>query len=216
MPVPISVPKATISMQEATILKWFRTEGQAVAKGELLFEIETDKAVMEVPAPESGILFNILTEGGPVKPDQVVGWMSCPAEAEEGTAVHLTMPAPASSSTAVTAAPARPATPPARRRAKELGIELANMVGTGPSRRITEEDVDRFAQKTVLPLTHETHRRTLIRHVTTAWQTIPHIHVVRAMDARGMVEAKAKADPQLTFTDLLMFVVGRVLAASLC
>ena len=129
MSVPITVPKATISMEEANILQWLRTEGAVVAKDESLFEMETDKAVMEVPAPESGTLLRILIAEGSVKPEQVVGWIGVPGETPDTVSGKTAIAAPetvrvAPSSAPPAPTPYRPATPAARRRAGEQGVEL--------------------------------------------------------------------------------------------
>src|SRR5579862_874230 len=80
MPVPVIISKASISMEEGSILKWFKTEGETVGADELLFEMETDKAVVEVAAPAAGVVLRILAAEGPVKVGAVVGWIGEPGD----------------------------------------------------------------------------------------------------------------------------------------
>lgn len=75
MPTSVVIPKASIAMEAATILKWIRTEGDMVAEGEPLLEIETDKVVMEIPAPASGFLLRILVPHGEIKINQTIAWI---------------------------------------------------------------------------------------------------------------------------------------------
>lgn len=70
MPTAIIIPKATISMEEGIIVRWLKAEGELVGEGDLLFELETDKALMEVPSPAQGVLLKIFIPKGSVKPEQ--------------------------------------------------------------------------------------------------------------------------------------------------
>lgn len=81
MAVPVTIPKATISMEEGTILKWLKVEGEAVSRDEALLEMETDKVDMELPSPADGILLRIIVSEGPVKVGDVVAWIGKPGEA---------------------------------------------------------------------------------------------------------------------------------------
>ncbi len=147
MAVPITVPKATLALEEANILKWLKGEGAPVARDETLFEMETDKVVVEVPAPADGILLRIQVREGSVRVGQVVGWLGQAGERPEQVAIpdpvqdrrEASPPARASSSSHFIAA-----TPAARRRARELGVDLKAVKGTGPGGRITQEDVEKW------------------------------------------------------------------------
>jgi pyruvate/2-oxoglutarate dehydrogenase complex dihydrolipoamide acyltransferase (E2) component len=81
MSTPVTIAKATISMEEGLILQWLKAEGDLVVKDEVLFEMETDKALVEVGAPTDGVLLKILVSEGPVKVESVVGWIGKPGEA---------------------------------------------------------------------------------------------------------------------------------------
>ena len=221
MPTPILVPKATISMEQGTILRWWKEQGELVAIDEVLLELETDKAVFELPAPASGTLLRIDNPSGGVAVDQVVGWIGAPGEevpvsespngvvSGQQPAVVQSKPTPLQGSAA---APPFAATPAARRLARERGIDIQTVQGTGPNGRITQEDVERASGggERVPPS-----RAALIRHVTEAWQSVPHIHIARLIDAGPLVEAKKRAVAvgitAISYTDLILASVARVL-----
>lgn len=144
MPLPVSIPKATVAMEEANILAWRKQPGEAVVKDEILFEMETDKVVVEVPAPASGTLLRIDVVEGTAKLDRPIAWIGEPGEAIPETAAARETAKPSSLSlTAPNTTPARAAaTPAARRRAREVNMDLALVRGTGPGGRITQADVD--------------------------------------------------------------------------
>jgi pyruvate/2-oxoglutarate dehydrogenase complex dihydrolipoamide acyltransferase (E2) component len=146
MPIPITIPKATITMEEANVVSWRKQVGEVVTKDDVLFEIETDKVIVEVPAPASGVLLRIDVAEGTAKLGQAIGWIgeasdSIPdsglsSEDSTASAPSVRAPAPSSAAPGVGAA-----TPAARRLARELSIDLASVVGTGPGGRILEIDV---------------------------------------------------------------------------
>lgn len=149
MAVPVTIPRATLSLEEANILAWKKAAGSPVLKDEILFEMETDKVVVEVPAPVTGWLLRIDVAEGLAKVEQPVGWIGAMGEV-------LDDPVPAGVQPGGTAAPAaipprqapgieRSATPAARRRSRELGVNLDGVRGTGPGGRITEKDVEAAA-----------------------------------------------------------------------
>jgi pyruvate/2-oxoglutarate dehydrogenase complex dihydrolipoamide acyltransferase (E2) component len=81
MAYPVIMPKTGMSMEEGTILRWLKKEGEEVAKGEILLEIETDKTSMEVEAEASGRLLRILSKEGEVVPvTQTIAWIGQPGE----------------------------------------------------------------------------------------------------------------------------------------
>lgn len=219
MPTPIVVPKSTIAMSQGTILQWMKGVGDQVAKDDALLELETDKAVLELPAPESGILLRIDQYKGEVGVDQVIGWIgnrgesipearNAPAETQEkAPARHQNIDQTQSEVPIV-------ATPAARRRAKELGIDIRSVAGSGPNKRITENDVEDYAKRQSESAWPS--RKALAEHVTEAWRTVPHIHIVRSMDMDRIVETKALASKavglNVTYTDILLSTVATTLA----
>jgi pyruvate dehydrogenase E2 component (dihydrolipoamide acetyltransferase) len=158
----ILMPKTGAEMEEGRILAWRRSEGEPVRKGEVLLEIETDKAIMEVESPTSGILLKRLHgEGQTVPVTCLIAVLGDGSEAAEQigefiqseVATPLPQPRAASASTEILPPPSTPpgtgrikASPLARRLAEEKGIDLASIEGTGPERRIEKEDVLRAVE----------------------------------------------------------------------
>ncbi|UGX86612.1 acetoin dehydrogenase dihydrolipoyllysine-residue acetyltransferase subunit [Phyllobacterium meliloti] len=160
MPTEVILPKVDMDMETGQISRWYAKEGDSVSKGQLLFEIETDKAAMEVDAPASGILRGVTAQEGTVVPvGQSVAWIY--AEGEDYAAVtpeaieaapvsevmKVAEPSPSpvvaeSLSVAATQGDAVRATPLARRIARESGIDLASVSGSGPKGRIQRKDVE--------------------------------------------------------------------------
>lgn len=218
MPTPITIPKASISMEEGTIVKWLLAEGDSVTAESLLFELETDKAVIDVPAPVDGVLLKILTPAGVVRVEEVVGWVGAPGES-------LTPPTPekvveaadrSQPSSAVPSAPPRgvtPSTPAARRRAAELGIEIGTLTGTGPNGRITQEDVELAAKaRSTVSSPSERARGELGRILSHAWQTVPHIHISRRLETDPLAAWSERVRSRhISITDILLFTLSRVL-----
>ena len=159
MPTEVIMPKVDMDMATGTLAVWHVAEGEAVKKGAALFDIETDKAAMEVEAPASGILRQILAQPGQVV---AVGSPVAYLYAEGEAVVALPSAAPAVVAVAApAAAPAAPAaapsqtvaqvandaadlraTPVARRLAREAGLALSNLLGSGPRGRIQRADVE--------------------------------------------------------------------------
>ena len=158
MPVEVIMPKVDMDMASGKLAVWHVAEGEAVKKGAALFDIETDKAAMEVEAPASGILHHILAVpgvsvpvGSPVAFIYAEGEAVGPAPTAAAPAAAATTAEPAATPAgADTAAPAAldeepagtRATPVARRLAREDGIALAALTGTGPKGRIQRSDVE--------------------------------------------------------------------------
>jgi len=165
----ILMPRPGQMTEECTLLVWRKDEGDTVQPGDVLFEIETDKAVMEVEAFDAGILLRrLVAEGETVPVNSVVAYigeagedvpdvepMSTPAAPEampepagvpvSSAPAEVASPADAGApGVAAAAVPARgraPASPRARRVAAELGVDLATVAGSGPRGRIVERDV---------------------------------------------------------------------------
>jgi pyruvate dehydrogenase E2 component (dihydrolipoamide acetyltransferase) len=221
MSTPVTIAKATITMEEGLILRWLKAEGDLVVKDEVLFEMETDKALVEVGAPADGVLLKILVSQGPVKVESVVGWIGKPGDILEDLSDK---PIPAVERFENFALreesrfqPGRVvATPAARRRAAELKIDLASLHGSTPSARIVQEDVERAAALRS-SATEESpprleNRKLLIERFTTTWQSVPHIHVARYLDVDGLMEAKKDLTGTGTsVTDLILWVLARIL-----
>jgi len=145
------MPKLGLTMEEGTIIRWLKGEGEKVEKGEPLFEVQTDKVVMEVEAPASGTLGKILTpEGETVPVVQVIGYILEPGEEapEEWpilAAIREAALAKPVSGTRVLATPA------AKRLARDKGIDLTKVRGSGEGGMITREDLLRFLEEKPAP-----------------------------------------------------------------
>ena len=136
MPVHIVVPEMGESIVDARIARWLKSEGDAVAAGEALVELETDKVDVEVSAPKAGVLETIaFNAGADVKIGEVLGTLS------EGATP--TQSAPAAAAGPKTNGAAVPATPSARKAAREQNVDLGSVKAEGP--RVTKADVDKSA-----------------------------------------------------------------------
>jgi 2-oxoglutarate dehydrogenase E2 component (dihydrolipoamide succinyltransferase) len=143
----VTVPTFPESVTDGTLVTWRKKPGEAVARGEVLADVETDKVVFEVPAAADGVLAEVLVaEGATVVSGQVIGKLGA------GAAVA------AAKSAAATAVPARPITkeaaamPAARKAAAETGIDLAKVEGSGKGGRVLKEDLAKVpAPKAVEP-----------------------------------------------------------------
>jgi pyruvate dehydrogenase E2 component (dihydrolipoamide acetyltransferase) len=170
MPIEVTMPKFGLTMQEGTLQRYFKSVGDTVRAGEPLYEVETEKVLYIVEAPESGTLATWLhDEGSTVRCGELVAVIARPDEdlasvqrsysgrLEPSTsAVGNHTGAPISDPSAknvgeqpsnLASAGRRAVTPIARKLAAEMGVELARVVGTGPGGRVTREDVERAARK---------------------------------------------------------------------
>lgn len=221
MATEITMPKLSDTMTEGLFARWIKNVGERVERGDILAEVETDKAVMELEAFASGILIKTLVSGGEkVQVGTVLGLIG---ETGEMAASAVTGPpiTPSAHTGAVDASPkpevphavpeAAPsriemehekASPLVRRLAREQGIDLERIKGSGPEERITQNDLADFVgqqgkaqtavpsapppevapvistESAVLPPM----RQAIASAVTLAWQTIPHFSVTVEID----------------------------------
>jgi pyruvate dehydrogenase E2 component (dihydrolipoamide acetyltransferase) len=157
--IEITMPKWGLTMKQGKITNWFKQEGDSVQQGEDLFEVETEKITNKVQSTGSGILFQIVIPAGNTVPTgTIVAILAEPWEQPqriEGLQVAEAPAAVAAAAGGSAAGPAGapeekkfvPASPAARRLAKELGVELTQVPGTGPGGRVTEADVTRFHEE---------------------------------------------------------------------
>jgi len=212
----IILPKLGQTMEVGTIVEWIKREGDAVRRDEILFTVETDKAVMEVEATADGFLRKILVPVGQTVPvlaavalltttadEAISGYLAAQVQAEEG-AVLLAQGVRAMQQpgTVPPEAPAQApdrlfASPRARKTAREKGIDLSLVTGTGPGGRIVEQDVlaSAAAQAPVLPAARP--RATPL--------------AVKAAQALGV--DLAAVSPGLSGRDLATGVGGRIVKA---
>jgi 2-oxoglutarate dehydrogenase E2 component (dihydrolipoamide succinyltransferase) len=139
MLIEVKVPQLSESVSEATLGAWHKKAGEAVVRDENLIDIETDKVVLETPAPADGVLVEIVKpDGGTVVSGELIARIDTEARATVGA------PAPAAASVAAVASSASSAagapSPAARKILEEKGIAAANVTGSGRGGRVTKED----------------------------------------------------------------------------
>ncbi len=141
--VEVKVPQLSESVAEATLLQWKKKPGEAVAQDEILIEIETDKVVLEVPAPAAGVIAEqVVASGGTVVSDQLIARIDTAAKAG-AAAAPAGVPAPAPSAAAPAGNVGRPgvAMPAAAKLMADHGLSSGSVPGTGRDGRVTKGDV---------------------------------------------------------------------------
>jgi pyruvate dehydrogenase E2 component (dihydrolipoamide acetyltransferase) len=227
----VLLPKWGLTMTEATVVRWLRSEGERVVRGDALVEVETDKADAEVPAPADGVLRRIVASAG-----MTVGVGDVLAELETSGAATgnaaSSAAAPAVSEPSVQRARREPergprrvdrtlASPRARAVARELGVELDGLEGSGPGGVITEEDVrghgaHGIAASTRSDVTSTREPLTKMRRAIGALMreslaTAPQLTLTREVSLAGLRAALADAPGDVSPTDVFVAVAARVL-----
>ena len=232
-------------MESGTIVKWLKSEGDRVEKGEPLYELDTDKVTQEVEAEASGVLLKIAVDEGEVPVGRTIAVIGeegeeAPAVSEEPEPEPAREEAPQTSSpqqedgrpaeaerpTALQAGGRVKASPLARRIARERGVDLAELRGTGPEGRIVAEDVERAeappaAAPAPVPVGEVERReltsirKTIARRLTEAWQ-IPVFQLQASADMTRvnalLTRVRAGAErPKATVTDVLTKVCAAAL-----
>jgi pyruvate dehydrogenase E2 component (dihydrolipoamide acetyltransferase) len=248
----VILPRLGQGMESGTIVRWLKSEGEPVEKGEPLFELDTDKVTQEVEAEAAGVLLKIAVAEGEVPVGQTVAFIGKEGEDVPQVAAPAGEPEPTPPSNKLSRAQeeAAPepepsaattngrikASPLARRMARERGIELMGLRGTGPDGRIVAEDVeraeaggaaapaagasDKLLQAPVpageverVPLSKV--RKTIARRLTEAWQ-IPVFQLQASADmtrVNALVARLRERDPdvRVTVTDVLTAVCAQAL-----
>jgi pyruvate dehydrogenase E2 component (dihydrolipoamide acetyltransferase) len=242
----VILPRLGQGMESGTIVRWLKSEGEPVAKGEPLFELDTDKVTQEVEAEAAGVLLKIAISEGEVPVGQTVAFIGAEGEDVPEAPVAPPHEEPKASEpepAAVQEAPQQAAiasgngrikaSPLARRMARERGIELSGIRGTGPDGRIVAEDVERAeagvgvpvpgrvavpasvqaGQVERVPLSNV--RKTIARRLTEAWQ-IPVFQLQASADmtrVNSLVARLRERDPEirLTVTDVLTKICAQAL-----
>lgn len=238
MAISVVMPALEMAQETGKLVSWLKKEGDRVRKGEPLLEVETDKAVLEVEAAEDGVLAGISGEVGTDIPvGQVIAWIVAPGESVPTaakapvfatTTVADAAPSPASSTPAAAATSAQ-ISPKARRMAKEAGIDLATVRGSGSGGEVLASDIQALvdakadgAATTPPPAPQpalSSIQRLMAERTTQSWTTVPHFFVQRHVDATSLNQARAAMGPavqqshgvKLTHTDLLIAAVARTL-----
>jgi pyruvate dehydrogenase E2 component (dihydrolipoamide acetyltransferase) len=160
MSEPIIMPDLGSGMEEATLLNWVKKVGDTISSGDVIAEVETDKATVEVPATVSGTITQLIGKAGDLlKVGAPIGYVGEAASSAAPVEAPKEAPAPTSNGTPAVAAASRPtpvqteddhfpdgvkASPLARNMAAERGIDLRMVTGTGPGGRITKSDIESF------------------------------------------------------------------------
>ena len=234
---PIAVPKWGIEMVEGTITTWNKSEGDAIAKGDEVFEMESDKIVNVWDAPVAGVLRRIVAAAGDAHPVGALLGVIAAADvsdtdidqfiAEHSANKADTEAAPAA---AETAAPQQTiqtgdaytrSSPSVRRLADELGVDLGTVTGTGRRGRITDDDVkaatgsDSSAPEGVQVIPLSATRKTIARRLTEANQSIPHFYLTAEYALDGLLAHRAKLNEtgsvKVSVNDLLVWSVAQAL-----
>jgi pyruvate dehydrogenase E2 component (dihydrolipoamide acetyltransferase) len=230
MATSVVMPALEMAQETGKIVSWVKKEGDTLSKGEVLLEVETDKAVVEIEASADGVLAGVKAHEGDVIPvGQIIAWIVAPGEA---VPAETQGPAPAARKMTETATQAAPVqetrpeaaesgkvqiSPKARRLAKERGIDISIIRGTGPDGVITTEDVIAAAERpataaaTAQPAAAlSAISRLMAERTTDSWTHVPHFFLVREIDAGALQQLREQQKPA-TVTDLLIAVTARVL-----
>src|SRR3954447_19670316 len=239
----VILPRLGQGMESGTIVRWLKSEGEPVEKGEPLFELDTDKVTQEVEAEAAGVLLKIAVAEGEVPVGQTVAFIGTegedvpevaaaeapkepdPQREPEAEPEQRTIEQPAATTNGRVKA-----SPLARRLARERGIDLAAIHGTGPEGRIVAEDVERAeaggpappapiaaplpaGEVERVPLSNV--RKTIARRLTEAWQ-IPVFQLQASADmtrVNALVARLRERDPdvRITVTDILTKVCAQAL-----
>lgn len=220
MAVSVVMPALEMAQETGKLVRWLKNEGQRVSKGDMLIEVETDKAVVEIEAQADGLLGGIVAKEGDVVPvGQTIAWLL--QEGERPPVSSQTEPAQtgrrmdtpagaavttAAGSNASGTAPAGTAriSPKARRLASELGVSLDRLVGSGPGGEILADDVRAAAEKgsggqKTAPASEAVSSvgRLMAERTTASWTTVPHFFVTRSIDASSVNAARERVVPEV-------------------
>ena len=232
------MPALEMAQETGKLIAWRKKEGDRVTKGEPLLEVETDKAVLEVEAPADGVLAGITAAAGADIPvGKTIAWILAPgekppAENESAASAPAARGKTESHAAQVAASAPQPSavqsariSPKARRLAKELGVDLAAVRGSGPGGEILASDVQAApATSDAAPKqggieVPSTLGRLMAERTTQSWTSVPHFFVTREIEAGALNEYRERLAPEMerthhiriTHTDLLVALVARVL-----
>ena len=142
MRIEVKVPQLPESVAEATLVSWHRKAGDAVRRDENLIDVETDKGVLELPAPGDGTLVEVLQgDGATVKSNDVIAIIDTEAKGAAVADAAKAAPASAPSPAAAKPSPGAPAMPAARKALAEAGMSASEVAGSGRGGRVTKGDV---------------------------------------------------------------------------
>lgn len=219
-------------MREGTIVRWMRNEGDAVAEGDSVLEIETEKALIEVPALDAGKILRLVAEVGSVVPvGDVLAVLETPdssrtrAPAMKEASVERSAqsePAPAVLDEKQKPEPEGRASPLARRLARQLKVDLTGVRGTGPRGLVTEADVQAavtnrnssMSADSLKPVRTETlngMRKAIAAAMSRSVAEAPQVTLTREAGMAGVVAVRREAGEQVSITDVILATVARVM-----
>jgi pyruvate dehydrogenase E2 component (dihydrolipoamide acetyltransferase) len=243
------MPALEMAQETGKLVSWKKKEGEQVKKGEMLLEVETDKAVVEIEASGDGVLSGVTAKEGDVVPvGQTIAWLLKPGEAvpsgsgqmQSGRKMDAVPAAAAAAAPAaaesVSAAGAR-ISPKARRLAREHGVDITKLRGSGAGGEILADDILKAAGGATgstppAPPAAATRPappaaggpvtsigRIMAERTTQSWTTVPHFFVARDVDATALNATREKLIPSIekshgvkvTHTDLIVAAVSRAL-----
>ena len=212
----VLMPRLSLTMKEGTVVEWFKKEGDTVQKGEPLVEVLSEKVTYDVEAPASGVLRKILVEEGlDVPVAETLAIITLPSEELPEVEV-LAKVLPKEAERVVEKVEERVlASPAAKRLARERGVDLGEVKGTGPEGRIIEEDVRRSVEekrttppvREIIPLTGI--RKTAAERVSYSARTAPHSTIT--MEVAMSNAAKLRERVEASYTDMLVVAVAKAL-----
>jgi len=230
MAISVVMPALEMAQETGKLVSWKKKEGDPVKKGELLLEVETDKAVVEIEAGADGILGGITAQAGAVVPvGQTIAWLlkagEQPPAATAAVATGRTgagsMQQPVAAAAAAAPAAAAPdplvaaaegnirISPKARRLAKEHNVDIRRVRGTGPDGEIVAENILAAKGGVALPIIASASLelgelssigKIMAERTTQSWTTAPHFFVSREVDGTGLVAAREKFGPDIERT----------------
>ena len=236
MAVSVVMPALEMAQETGKLVSWLKHEGERVRKGEMLLEVETDKAVVEVEAAADGILAGITANVGDiVQVGHTIAWLVQPGEAPPAAGAAAAAAPAARASSATPDAPVKDTSlggtssrasnaprisPKARRLAADKGVDISRLTGSGPGGEILADDIVAAASGPRASQS-STVGRLMAERTTLSWTTVPHFFVTREIVASALNEARERALPgvershgvKVTHTDLLVALVARTLRA---
>ena len=223
MAVSVVMPALEMAQETGKLVSWLKQEGEQVKKGEMLLEIETDKAVVEIEAASDGILAGITAKVGDVVPvGQTIAWLvkegeqppeaAAPAQTGRTRADASPVAASAAAAAAPTSARGPRISPKARKMAQEHGVDLNTLTGSGPGGEILADDILRASKAgeagrasarsspTAPPAPHaqaplSSIARLMAERTTQSWTTVPHFFLTREIDASALNAARETLVP---------------------
>lgn len=241
MALSIVMPALEIAQETGKVLSWLKKEGEQVTKGQPLLEIETDKAVVEIEAPGDGILAGIRAQIGAVIPvGETIAWLIQPGETlpsdvtptQSGRRSDTAKPSTGMAGPTADRGGQSPPlesriSPKARRLARENGVDISRIRGSGPGGEILASDIlaskndgtETSARDLITTEPLSSVGRLMAERTAQSWTTVPHFFLSREVDASGLLEAlrKLASDSErtkgvkLTVTDVLVVLVARTL-----